>query len=258
MWRQEERNAVWKIFYLRNQVQETERLQKTPLQQVGGSCLLLIAVCINWDISRRKCCTGCQPCEQPCGKTLSCKNHKCTSRCHTGACYPCQLQQTISCNCGLTTVSVPCGREKAVKPPRCRAMCSVPAKCGHSGPATAHSCHFGPCPRCRLPCNKPLACGHSCSAECHENVKVKVEDKTKPAGPWEVRKGPQYIMTSTPCPPCGHPVSVTCLGGHETASYPCHLAKPASCGRKCGRQLPCGNHTCSRECHKVRKKYLYL
>ena len=37
MWRQEERNAVWKIFYLRNQVQETERLQKTPLQQVGGS-----------------------------------------------------------------------------------------------------------------------------------------------------------------------------------------------------------------------------
>ena len=45
---------------------------------------------------------------------------------------------------------------------------------------------------------------------------------------------------------------MTCLGGHETTDWPCHLAKPSSCGRPCGRRLPCGNHTCERSCHKVK------
>ena len=82
-------------------------------------------------------------------------------------------------------------------------------------------------------------------------IKVRVEDKNRPAGPWEA-KGPQWTIAALPCPPCEAPVEVTCLGGHETALWPCHSAKPASCGRKCGRQLPCENCTCSRDCHRVR------
>jgi len=32
-----------------------------------------------------QCCDGtCPSCEQPCGRTLGCRNHKCASRCHPG------------------------------------------------------------------------------------------------------------------------------------------------------------------------------
>lgn len=68
--------------------------------------------------------------------------------------------------------------------------------------------------------------------------------------PWE-ETGPQIEKKELPCPDCEAPVQVTCLGGHETGDYPCHLAKPMSCGRPCGRLLTCENHTCTLECHAV-------
>lgn len=71
-----------------------------------------------------QCCVGlCPPCEQQCGRMLSCRNHKCASRCHQGPCYPCQLVIPIKCNCGKAVINVPCGREKSTKPPRCRRPC---------------------------------------------------------------------------------------------------------------------------------------
>ena len=138
-----------------------------------------------------------------------------------------------------------------MKPPRCRKECQAPSKCHHPNSDNRHNCHPGPCPPCKQSCQKSLPCGHNCAAPCHENVKVRVEDKNRPVGPWEA-KGPQWTISALPCPPCEAPVEVTCLGGHETAAWPCHSAKPASCGRKCGRQLPCGNCTCARDCHRVR------
>jgi NF-X1-type zinc finger protein NFXL1 len=54
------------------------------------------------------------------------------------------------------------------------------------------------------------------------------------------------------CPPCETSVPITCLGAHETGDWPCHAAKAGPCGRNCGRQLACGNHTCSRDCHRVK------
>ena len=138
-----------------------------------------------------------------------------------------------------------------MKPPRCRKECQAPSKCHHPASDNRHSCHPGPCPPCKQTCHKSLPCGHTCAAPCHENVKVRVEDKNRPAGPWEA-KGPQWTITALPCPPCEAPVEVTCLGGHETAAWPCHSAKPASCGRRCGRELPCQNCACARDCHRVR------
>lgn len=68
--------------------------------------------------------------------------------------------------------------------------------------------------------------------------------------PWEQTK-PLIERKNLPCPDCKVPLMVTCLGGHETASFPCYLAKPSSCERACGRLLGCENHICSLICHEV-------
>ena len=85
-----------------------------------------------------------------------------------------------------------------------------------------------------------------------EAAKVKAQQAKKAAVPWEER-GPVIETKKLPCPDCQVPMPVTCLGGHDTSDFACHMAKPASCGRPCGRALPCGNHTCARDCHKVRQ-----
>lgn len=54
-----------------------------------------------------------------------------------------------------------------------------------------------------------------------------------------------------PHPRCEQKVSVTCIGGHEVADWPCWNSKPSSCQRLCNRFLRCGNHKCSLVCHSV-------
>ena len=204
----------------------------------------------------RKCCIGdCPPCEQPCNKQLSCKNHKCASRCHPSSCYPCNQTKEISCFCGHSRFLVPCGMERVTKPPKCRIKCKEPPNCHHPSRAP-HSCHFGTCPPCRQICDKELKCGHKCQANCHDNVKVKVEEDPgkKAATPLELQNHgkPKFEIKALECPPCEVPVPITCLGGHETSDWPCYQAKSSSCGRKCGRSLSCGLHVCERSCHKVK------
>lgn len=200
----------------------------------------------------RKCCDGrdCPPCDQICNKTLACKNHKCSSRCHQGSCYPCTLTKEVSCNCSSSRVLVHCGMEKTTKPPKCRQKCHKPSDCHHDK-QLPHSCHFGRCPPCKQACLKVMKCGHSCPVTCHDQVLVKIDDTKKASTPWE-DTGPKAEIRELECPPCRFPVPVTCLGGHETADWPCSIAKAASCGRKCGRSLPCSNHACLRDCHRVK------
>lgn len=199
----------------------------------------------------KKCCIGdCPPCEQMCGKTLNCKNHKCLSRCHQGPCFPCTQKSQVVCNCGETKLEVPCGKEKSVKPPKCKKVCTTKSDCHHAE-RVRHFCHRGPCPECKQVCGGQLACLHICPAPCHDNVLVRLDTNTRPVGPWENR-GPVYETRRLACPPCRHPVPTACLGQHETVDMACHEAKPMSCGRKCGRLLSCTNHTCERECHRVR------
>ncbi|KAI4470848.1 nuclear transcription factor x-box binding 1 nfx1 [Holotrichia oblita] len=198
----------------------------------------------------RKCCDGnCPQCEKPCGKTLSCGNHKCTSICHAGPCYPCQLTENVYCRCGETFLTVPCGRKHKTRPPKCLKPCSIPPECHHPKREN-HRCHFGDCPPCRQVCGKTHEkCSHICPKECHTSVLVKIEQK-KASMPWE-QVPPQLEKKSLPCPDCIVPVPVTCLGEHDTSDWPCYIAKPASCGRPCGRLLKCGNHTCQMECHII-------
>ena len=37
----------------------------------------------------------------------------------------------------------------------------------------------------------------------------------------------------------------------QVGQFPCSEVRPYSCGRKCGRSLECGNHTCQLDCHVV-------
>eukprot|EP00079_Xenopus_tropicalis_P028320 XP_012823254.1 PREDICTED: NF-X1-type zinc finger protein NFXL1 isoform X1 [Xenopus tropicalis] len=201
---------------------------------------------------KRKCCPGnCPGCDQQCGRSLGCRNHKCPSICHRGSCYPCPETVDVKCNCGKAVLKVPCGRERTTKPPRCKEVCSCPPTCHHEV-RERHRCHFGPCPPCRQTCQNILKkCGHLCPIPCHDEALVKQKGLPQPAGPWEQPSEPAFIQTALPCPPCQVPIPTECLGKHEISPLPCHAAGPFSCKRPCGRLLACGNHTCSRECHKV-------
>ena len=160
-----------------------------------------------------------------------------------------------------------CGNEKSTKPPHCCELCTLPSACHHAQ-RHVHRCHFGPCPPCALPCGKPLPCGHQCVAVCHSEPKL----PKRPAGqaPWVKLEEMKKIVS--PCPPCRQIVSRyyiasqqvqvlllvflclicrACRGQHEVSQFHCFEARDYSCGRVCGRGLPCGNHQCERGCHVV-------
>ncbi|KAL2079385.1 hypothetical protein ACEWY4_025129 [Coilia grayii] len=200
---------------------------------------------------KRKCCPGnCLPCDLICGRTLGCRNHKCPSACHQGSCYPCPEVVQVKCVCGSTSLSVPCGRERTTKPPRCKELCRAKPTCHHAS-REPHRCHSGQCPPCRQPCQLPLpSCPHHCPQPCHDQVMVK-SSRAPLAGPWEQPSVPEFVCKALPCPPCQVPIPTACLGKHEVSPVACHRKGPFSCGRPCGRALACGNHSCALLCHRV-------
>ncbi|KAL4445363.1 hypothetical protein ABPG77_011188 [Micractinium sp. CCAP 211/92] len=221
---------------------------------------------------RRRCCNGQHPpCEEVCNKWLKCRNHRCPAPCHSGECAPCPLSARISCACGRTHYTVPCGREAAALPPRCTHPCLVPQLCRHADSAAPHGCHFGPCPPCLRSCGTQLACGHACSSQqCHDPPPPAVPDYQPPPPP-AAPLGPSGSSSSskqqrgaagapppaqaaaadarrlletlprvpggqlTACPACPTPVPVTCRGGHVTvqACPPCAVpvTRPCHCGK---------------------------
>lgn len=146
-------------------------------------------------------------------------------------------------------MTVPCGREKKTKPPKCLLPCKIQSKCHHSNP---HNCHANDCPPCKQTCllpNDETNCEHPCQAKCHDAIKTQIVDKNfKPAGPWDI-KHDRYEIKKLPHPKCEVKVEVGCIGGHEVSLWPCWNSKPASCGRICGRSLKCTNHLCHLMCH---------
>ncbi len=88
------------------------------LTLIGGFCCA--------DRCRRKCCAGgCSACTEVCGRKLNCNNHKCEATCHPGACIRCPKTAQVSCACGVTTITVPCGAEREVEPPKCSLRCQI-------------------------------------------------------------------------------------------------------------------------------------
>ena len=85
-------------------------------------------------------------CENPCGKSLSCGNHKCSKMCHDfdENCEVCDRSPEVVKTC-------PCGKK--------------PLELGYRLSCT------DPIPSCGQVCDKSLICGHSCGHVCHEDPK---------------------------------------------------------------------------------------
>uniref|UniRef100_A0A915JJ56 NF-X1-type domain-containing protein n=1 Tax=Romanomermis culicivorax TaxID=13658 RepID=A0A915JJ56_ROMCU len=208
-------------------------------------------------LCNRKCCPGGpefrpSPCELICQKSLQCGNHKCAQPCHSGPCYPCTLTQEVKCRCGKTTIKVPCGEERRVKPPKCKQLCDAKPVCKHDR-RTPHKCHFGDCPPCKQTCNLKMKCGHQCPVLCHKGLLIDVNKSAlkKSSTPWD-KPQPKFELVDEPCPPCEFPRPVGCFGGHVIENVPCYRAAAFDCGRPCGLILKCGNHKCSLPCHAAK------
>eukprot|EP00047_Mylnosiga_fluctuans_P021568 m.106421 g.106421 ORF g.106421 m.106421 type:complete len:1179 (+) comp8947_c0_seq2:79-3615(+) len=229
-------------------------------------------------------------CGEKCGKDLACahttKRHVCASRCHVGACPPCELPVSVLCVCHTNRKEFS-ALEYRVGPPtwRCETVCNKLKACRR------HRCNEACCPRrndpdpasheCFVLCRKPLRCGqHNCEQLCHAGycppcINMIVDEMVCSCGK-TVLHPPQACGTrppicKEPCSkprPCGHPVAHTChyddqpcppcavlvtrpcVGGHgnKCASTPCHFQNP-TCLQPCGRLLECGTHPCPSKCH---------
>ncbi|KAJ8298481.1 hypothetical protein KUTeg_025012 [Tegillarca granosa] len=205
-----------------------------------------------------------QPCHcgkavTPCRKQLSCKSHVCEKVCHSGNCGTCPRSGTRTCPCGKTEFNLPCTEDI----PTCGDTCGKMLDCGKH--ACLQRCHTGPCGNCRQMAVKTCRCGkkqkevqcckdYLCDIKCNnmrDCRKHQCKRKVQRAGPWEGRPQIREEIVKKPCPPCPVPMPMQCLGKHETGQFPCAELRPYSCGRKCGRQLACGNHTCNKDCHEV-------
>ncbi|XP_071480371.1 transcriptional repressor NF-X1-like [Diadema antillarum] len=238
--------------------------------------------------AERTACTDPVPtCDKKCGKMFPCggrDTHKCEQTCHTGPCPPCEQTSMIKCRCGHRFVDVACSElQAAVKaeggmaPPLCDRKCTKKKQCGR------HKCGQLCCVEeehlCLQQCGRKLKCGiHTCEEPCHIGncppcLHASFDELTCHCGT-EVMFPPIPCGTPPPecrqlcnrrhdcqhpvrhhchsdekCPPCVELTSKTCIGGHEVRyNIPCHV-QGISCGRPCGKQLPCGYHTCLKTCH---------
>jgi len=221
-------------------------------------------------------------CGQTCNKKLSCgpvgKNHRCKHPCHSGECPPCDLTTEVQCRCGKMDKEMDCkDLASRTDDARCDFRCNKKRNCGK------HKCGRVCCIDidhvCQVPCNKLLTCGqHRCQDYCHRGncalcPNVSFEELRCHCGT-EVTYPPVHCGTVPPpctrtctrdhscshevrhnchadeqCPPCTTLTEKHCYGKHELRkSVFCHL-EGLSCGRPCGKDLPCGRHRCLKPCH---------
>ncbi|KAH3756139.1 NF-X1-type zinc finger protein [Pelomyxa schiedti] len=234
---------------------------------------------------RKSCLDEIPTCGRPCNKKLEC-GHNCLACCHTGPCPPCTTEVHVYCRCKSTTALRPCTSKnipvcnkpcevmKSCGRHLCRTVC-CPSRCAEDIPGN----HV-----CRIVCNKQLECRkHKCEILCHLGpcpscFKVKMEEVSCRCGktvlhppiPCGTKLPPCPFPCSIPrkcghkdvpvygdmhschqgaCPPCTMLVSKMCMGGHELRkNVQCYL-ESVSCGKVCGKQLPCGLHLCQKLCH---------
>lgn len=261
-----QRNPVLQTVFVRHQMQENERLQQTSLQQKGECFFLPDRILKRW-LVLNSVAMGIVPHAKNLAPALCSAEITSVHRCViaglvTLASKPkrwpvvavlVKSRCLAAGNWGWNHPNVRNFARKFVSffgdTLYTQLLYRIPPDCHHVK-RDNHRCHFGDCPPCRQVCSKThSACGHNCPAICHSAVLVKVEGQ-KASMPWE-QSAPLIERRDQPCPECKVPVRVTCLGGHETSDWPCFMAKPSSCGRPCGRLLPCSNHTCSLPCHKI-------
>ncbi|KAG2035118.1 hypothetical protein BDR03DRAFT_935005 [Suillus americanus] len=181
---------------------------------------------------------GLHECDLPCGKMLSCGNHRCERKDHRGACGVClqSVYEDLICPCGRTALEppIPCGTIMT-----CSYPCARPSpSCGHS--RIPHACHESaiiagadpsqavepsPCPPCPFLTSKQCACGK------------KMVDN--------VRCAQERVSCGTVCGK-----SLAC--GFHHCERLCHTDDCGTCTAVCGKSrkscLP-AQHPCTQTCH---------
>ncbi|XP_062899261.1 NF-X1-type zinc finger protein NFXL1 isoform X2 [Mobula hypostoma] len=187
----------------------------------------------------RRCSAKGWSCQQPCGRLLSCGQHKCENLCHAGDCPECPRVSWQRCLCGKKTAERLCASPQW----QCEEVCRKTLPCGHH--TCEQVCHKGACgncprsgyrvcpcgksksalpctediPTCGDTCDKQLECGlHRCSMRCHRG----------------------------PCETCRQEVEKQCRCGKHAKILPCH--KEYLCETKCLKLRDCQRHQCKRKC----------
>lgn len=226
------------------------------------------------EFPRNSCLDPIPSCGEQCCKELSC-GHICPKICHEGSCPLCLRYTSVRCRCGNIEKEIPC--EGGSRDLRCERKCNKKRACGK------HKCGQQCCidleHTCPLPCNRPLPCGnHRCEDLCHRGHckpcwrtsfdELRCEcgfSVTYPPVPCGTRRpqcpkpcsrrhscghSPLHTCHSeNECPPCTLLTERLCHGGHELRkAVPCYV-ESISCGRPCGKPLPCGRHNCITSCH---------
>lgn len=234
-------------------------------------------------VSPRETCLDPIPtCGMTCSARLTCgppaSPHTCSAVCHTGPCPTCPESTTVRCRCGHMDKDIPCCQLTGhPDDARCERRCTKKRTCGR------HKCGQLCCIDidhvCTLTCGKLLTCTlHRCEDICHRGncktcPRVSFDELTCTCGA-SVLFPPVACGTRPPecdklctrshacdhpvahnchsednCPPCTQLTTKLCYGGHEHRKNVACLVEGISCGKPCGKALPCGNHSCIKICH---------
>lgn len=170
-------------------------------------------------------------CGKPCGRDLSCGNHKCKDCCHSGDCRLCKLSPEVvtSCPCGKMPV-VQGQRTSCLDPvPVCEGICGKTLRCGKA--ANPHhctsKCHLGNCP----PCNKQTAVKCRCG---HMDQMIKCRQLSTRADDARCKK---RCVKKRSC-------------GKHKCNQECCIDIDHICPLPCNYTLSCGKHKCDQSCHR--------
>ncbi|XP_069814268.1 transcriptional repressor NF-X1 [Dendropsophus ebraccatus] len=208
-------------------------------------------------------------CGELCGKKrsgLDCP-HTCNILCHPGPCPSCPAFMTKTCECGRTSQSVRCGQSSTM---HCANVCGNPLNCAEHN--CNQVCHAGKCQPCQQIIHQACYCGgssrdvlcgtdkdnydgfgnFSCQKLCGKKLNCGKHGCTEVCHPQPCQPCPRLPQIVRFCP-CGQtPLSklleLGCVD-RKTCTDPI-----PSCGKTCGKPLPCGSHdfihTCENLCHE--------
>ncbi|MFT7809476.1 transcriptional repressor NF-X1-like, partial [Arapaima gigas] len=208
-------------------------------------------------------------CGEMCGKKrsgLDC-NHPCNILCHPGPCPQCPAFVTKACLCGKSSQPVRCGQPASIC---CNQVCGAKLNCGEH--TCDQVCHSGTCPPCQLRTRQDCYCGSvsqevpcgtnkdnfdgfghfSCEKPCGKLLDCGSHQCRQPCHPAPCQSCPRLPQLVRSCP-CGQTSMAKLLELGDAERHSCTDPIP-SCGKICGKPLPCGSsesiHVCKNMCHE--------
>ncbi|KAG5490497.1 hypothetical protein JKF63_00617 [Porcisia hertigi] len=198
-------------------------------RQISFPCFCQYLPESEWEAARVKCGLPASSlpvsmppkCNQACRCMLSCHKHRCINTCCTDQEHTCLQICIRKLACGEHQCGQLCHQGHC---PPCTHVSYEPlyCRCRKTRVDPPVPCGTRP-PQCNHPCSIPRPCGHPPNHPCH------VEPE---------------------CPKCVVLEEKLCASHERSLPFhmPCHMTK-ISCGRKCGKNLPCCGRFCDLVCH---------